>query len=159
MDALFAVPGRARYGYGNVLASDLRWVTDGRVDHLLKTRFADLDQLVTMQLALDFFADSDDVRQALTFARDQALPVSTHAGVFGACEDEQIRILDDSGALSPSYTLVHGGTLSDDAYRRIADGGAHLSISAESELDAGQGYPPTAKARQHGIPTRTGSGR
>ncbi|WNC03094.1 amidohydrolase family protein [Streptomyces sp. CGMCC 4.7035] len=42
--------------------------------------------------------------------------------------------------------------MSDDSYRRIADSGAHLSLSAESELNAGQGYPPTAKARQYGIP-------
>ncbi|GAB2981052.1 amidohydrolase family protein [Streptomyces pseudoechinosporeus] len=152
VDALSAVPGRARLAYGNAFAPDLSWVTDGRVDHLLNTRFAGPDQLVTLQLALDIFADTDDARQALKFARDRDLPVSSHAGVFGALGDDQIRFLEDSGALSPSYTLVHAAALSDDAYRRIADGGAHLSISSESELNAGQGYPPTAKARRYGIP-------
>ncbi|MFJ8114303.1 hypothetical protein [Streptomyces sp. NPDC096132] len=66
--------------------------------------------------------------------------------------DEQIHFLHDNAGLSPSTVLVHGSTLSDGAYRCIADSGAHLSISAESELNAGQGHPPTAKAREHGIP-------
>jgi 5-methylthioadenosine/S-adenosylhomocysteine deaminase len=150
VDALFAVPGRARFGYGNAYAPDLGWVVDGRVDDML-TRFAGQDQLVTMQLALDFFANTDDVLQALRFARDRNLRVSTHAGIFGSGGDAQIRFLDENNALSPSYTLVHAASLSDDAYRRIAAGGAHLSLSAESELNAGQGYPPTAAARRHGI--------
>jgi 5-methylthioadenosine/S-adenosylhomocysteine deaminase len=151
VDALFAVPGRARFGYGNAYAPDLGWVVDGRVDDML-TRFTGQDQFVTMQLALDFFANTDDVRQALRFARDRNLRVSTHAGIFGSGGDAQIRFLDENNALSPSHTLVHAASLSDDSYRRIAAGGAHLSLSAESELNAGQGYPPTAAARRHGIP-------
>jgi 5-methylthioadenosine/S-adenosylhomocysteine deaminase len=151
VDALFDVPGRARFGYGNAYSPDPRWVLDGRVDQML-ARFPGQDQLVTMQLAFDFFANTGDVRQVLQFARDRNLPVSSHAGIFGSGGDEQIRFLDENGALSPSYTLVHAATLTDDAYRRIAGSGAQLSLSAESELNAGQGYPPTAKARQHGIP-------
>lgn len=152
VDALFAVPGRARFGYGNTFAADLRWVVDGRVDQMLKTRFASTDQLVTMQLALDIFEPSDDARQALRFARDRGLPVSSHAGVFGFVGDDQIRFLHQTGALSPSYTLVHAGALSDESYQWIADSGAQLSISAESELNGGQGYPPTATARKFHIP-------
>lgn len=153
VDALSAVPGRARFAYGNASAADLGWVVDGRVDEMLKTRFTGrTDQLVTMQLALDFPTGRDDVRQALKFVRDRDLPVTSHAGVVGFAGDEQIRFLAETGALSPSYTLVHAGALSDDAYRLIADSGAYLSIAAENELSAGQGYPPTAQARQYGIP-------
>lgn len=152
VDALFAVPGRARYGHNNVYAPDFGWVTDGSVDQLLKTRFASADQLVTMQLSLDIFSGSESARQALEFARDRDLRVGHHAGVYGFVGEDQIRFLGENDGLSPSTVLVHASTLSDDAYRRIADGGAHLSISSESELNAGQGYPPTAKARQYGIP-------
>ncbi|MGJ5895282.1 amidohydrolase family protein [Streptomyces niveiscabiei] len=152
VDALFSVPGRARYAYGNSFAPDLSWVTDGRVDRLIRDRFTgNPDQLVTLQLALDV-SDTEDARRALRFARDRDLPVTTHAGVFGFSGDEQIRFLAESGALSPSYTLVHGGSLGDDAYRRIAASGAYLSVAAESESSAGQGYPPTGKAREFGIP-------
>jgi cytosine/adenosine deaminase-related metal-dependent hydrolase len=152
VDALFAVPGRARFGYGNAFASDLRWVVDGQVDKMLADRFTGQDQLVTMQLALNIGNATDDARQALRFARERDLPVSTHAGVFGMIPDSQIRFLHENGSLSPSFTLVHGGALSDDSYRRIADGGAQLSISAESEVNGGQGYPPVGPARRYGIP-------
>lgn len=152
VDALFAVPGRARFGYGNAYATDQLWVLDGQVDHMLTTRFANQDQLVTMQLAYDFFANNDDALRVLRFARERNLRVSSHTGIFGSVGDDQVRFLHENGELSPSYTLIHAATLTDDSYRRIADSGAHLSLSAESELNAGQGYPPTAKARQHGIP-------
>lgn len=153
VDALFAVPGRARFAYGNAFAPDLGWVVDGRVDRMLKKRFTGRpDQLVTMQMAFDINGDTDDARKALKFARDRDLPVTSHAGVFGFSGDEPIRFLAETGSLSPSYTLVHVGALGDDAYRLIADSGAQLSLAAESELNAGQGYPPTAKARQYGIP-------
>ncbi|MET9084890.1 amidohydrolase family protein [Streptomyces sp. NPDC004237] len=153
VDALFAVPGRARFAYGNVFAPDFGWVVDGRVDRMLKKRFNGRpDQLVTMQLALDINGATDDARRALKFARDRGLPVTTHAGLFGIAGDEQIKFLQETGSLSPSYTLVHASSLSDDAYRIIADSGAQMSVSAESELNAGQGYPATAKARQYGIP-------
>jgi cytosine/adenosine deaminase-related metal-dependent hydrolase len=151
VDALFAVPGRARFGYGNAFAPDLGWVVDGRVDAMLKSRFTSTDQLVTMQLAIDI-APAEDARRALRFALDRSLPISTHAGLFGFAPDQGLRFLEGNGALSPSTTLVHAATLSDDSYQRIADHGAQLSISAESELNAGQGYPPTAKARQYNIP-------
>ena len=152
VDALFSVPGRARFAYGNSFAPDLGWVTDGRVDRILRERFSGRpDQLVTMQLAFEA-GDTEDGRAALRFARDRGLHVSSHAGVFGRSGDEQIRFLDEFGAITPSLTLVHAGSLSDDSYRRIAAGGAHLSVASESELSAGQGYPPTAKARAFGIP-------
>lgn len=152
VDALFAVPGRARFGYGNGFAPDLDWVTDGRVDAMRESRFASDDQLVTMQMAIDVYTPSDGARRALRFALDRNLPISTHSGLFGSVGDEQIQFLEENGVLSPSYTLVHAAALGDDSYRRIADSGAQLSLSAESELNAGQGYPPTAKARQFGIP-------
>lgn len=153
VDALVAAPWRARFAYGNSLSPDLRWVVDGRVDQMLKTRFdGGRDQLVTMQLALDVDESMDGAREALAFARDRALPVTSHAGVFGWAEDPQIEFLASTGSLSPAYTLVHGGTLTDAAYRIIAEHGAQLSISAESELNGGQGYPSSARARRFGIP-------
>lgn len=154
VDALFAVPGRARFGYSNAFAPDLSWVYDGRIDQMLHSRFSSPDQLVTMQVAFDLVAFTDDARRALKYVRDRKLPFSNHAGIYGFLnhDDNEIRFLEDNDSLSPSTTLVHAAALSDDSYRRIAAHGAQLSISAESELNLGQGYPPTAKARQYGIP-------
>lgn len=93
-----------------------------------------------------------DALAALQFAREHALPVSTHAGSFGFIGDEQITALAHADALSPTFTLVHASALSDDSFRIIADSGANISVSAESEISAGMGYPATTKVRQHGIP-------
>jgi len=47
---------------------------------------------------------------------------------------------------------VHAASLSADSYHRIAATGGSASLSTESEQSAGQGYPPTWKLREHGIP-------
>jgi 5-methylthioadenosine/S-adenosylhomocysteine deaminase len=47
---------------------------------------------------------------------------------------------------------VHAASLTDDSYQRIAASGGSVSVSTESEQSAGQGYPPTWRLRQHGIP-------
>src|SRR5262249_59715328 len=57
-----------------------------------------------------------------------------------------------NGCRSPRSIYVHAATLSDDSYQRIAASGGSASVSTESEQSAGQGYPPTWKLRQHGIP-------
>ncbi|MFE6358763.1 amidohydrolase family protein [Streptomyces sp. NPDC057806] len=151
VDALMSVPGRARWAYGRI-GPDLSWVTGGEVDRIRAARFSADDQLVTMQLALDLPPDLSAADAALSHAAKQALPVTTHAGVFGIVGDAAVAHLARRDALSPSTTLVHAASLSDDSYRRIADSGACLSLSAESELNAGQGYPPTGAARRFGIP-------
>jgi 5-methylthioadenosine/S-adenosylhomocysteine deaminase len=151
VEALLASKGRARFGYGNQFDPTTRWVVSGAVDQLINRHFSSPGGLVSLQLATDVTDMGDDMRAALRFARDRGLPVSSHVGVFNAYKDDQIQFLSDGGYLSPSYTLVHADTLSDDSYRRIADSGASLSLSVESEASSGQGYPPTAKARQLGV--------
>ncbi|MEJ1229620.1 MAG: amidohydrolase family protein [Galbitalea sp.] len=53
---------------------------------------------------------------------------------------------------APENIYVHAATLSDDSYQRIAATGGSVSLSTESELSCGQGYPPSWILRQHGIP-------
>jgi cytosine/adenosine deaminase-related metal-dependent hydrolase len=54
--------------------------------------------------------------------------------------------------MTPSTIYVHASSLSADSYNRIAATGGSASLSTESEQSAGQGYPPTWKLREHGIP-------
>ncbi|MEV0224941.1 amidohydrolase family protein [Streptomyces sp. NPDC050704] len=154
VDALTAVPGRARWAYGR-FGFDTSWVTSGEVERIRAARFSSDDQLVTMQLALDLSSDDFAAAAAVAALRHagrQSLPVTMHTGIFGLNPDALIAHLADNGFLSPTTTLVHAATLTDDSYRRIADSGAFVSLSAESELNAGQGYPPTGAARRFGIP-------
>ncbi|MFD2685183.1 amidohydrolase family protein [Streptomyces phyllanthi] len=152
-DALFDSKGRARLAYGNIFAPPQEWIGNGDVDRLLRTRFSSKNQLVTLQLAWDAPWDTAfPDRPAWEFARDRDLMVTQHAGVWGFPLDLGIKILHDNGFLLPTNTYVHASSLGDDSYRMIADTGGNVSISAESELNAGQGYPPTGKIRRHGIP-------
>lgn len=150
VDAHAGLPARIRFGYGNAAAMDLGWVRRDLCRIRDSRTWAD-GELLTLQAAIDVFP-ADGVAETLHWVREQGLPISSHAGLFGMLGDEQIEFLADNALLGPDITLVHAASLSDDSYRRIADSGAKLSISAESELNAGQGYPPTNKAREFGIP-------
>src|SRR6202012_4045614 len=85
-------------------------------------------------------------------ARELGLPVTTHAGVWGATSDASIRLMHEHGFMTPETTYVHSATLTTDSYQRIAASGGSISVATESEQSAGQGYPPTWQLRKHGIP-------
>ena len=76
-------------------------------------------------------------------ARELGVPVTTHAGVWGATSDDGIRLMHEHGFMTPETVYVHAATLSADSYQRIAATGGSVSVSTESEQSAGQGYPPT----------------
>jgi cytosine/adenosine deaminase-related metal-dependent hydrolase len=78
--------------------------------------------------------------------------VTTHAGVWGATNDDGIRLMHEHGFATPETVYVHAATLTTDSYQRIAASGGSVSVSTESEQSAGQGYPPTWQVRRHGIP-------
>ncbi|MGW3624164.1 amidohydrolase family protein [Streptomyces sp. NPDC000880] len=152
-DALFDSNGRARLAYSNLSAPPEEWVTAGDVDRLLRSRFSSKNQLVTMQLAWDTPMDpAFPERPAWEFARDRDLMVTQHAGIWEYAPDNSLQTLFDNGFMLPTNTYVHGGSFPDYAYGMIADTGGNVSVSAESELNAGQGYPPTGRVRANGIP-------
>ncbi len=91
-------------------------------------------------------------RGAFEAARELGLRVTTHAGVWGATNDDSIRLMWEGGFMTPDVTYVHAATLTEDSYQRIAASGGTASVSTESEQSAGQGYPPTWALRKHGIP-------
>jgi hypothetical protein len=74
------------------------------------------------------------------------------AGVWGATNDDGIRLMHEHGFMTPENIYVHAATLEPDSYHRIAATGGSVSVSTESEQSAGQGYPPTWRLRQHAIP-------
>ena len=89
---------------------------------------------------------------AFEVARELGLPVTTHAGVWGATNDDGIRLMHENGFATPDTVYVHAATLDTDSYLRIAASGGSVSVSTESEQSAGQGYPPTWQVRRFDIP-------
>jgi cytosine/adenosine deaminase-related metal-dependent hydrolase len=104
-------------------------------------------------MAFDVTGDPEFPEQkAYEVARELGVPVTTHAGVWGATNDDGIRLAHEAGFLDESSIFVHAATLSADSYHRIAASGGSVSVATESEQSAGQGYPPTWVLRTHGIP-------
>ncbi|MEV0801017.1 amidohydrolase family protein [Kribbella sp. NPDC050281] len=150
-DALRAVPGRFVLAYGNIQAGPWQWSADPAVRAFLE-RIRDDDEL-GLQLAFDVTGDpAFPERAAFEVARDLGVGVTTHAGVWGATNDDGIRLMYENGFMTPQNIYVHSATLTEDSYQRMAATGGSVSVSTESEQSAGQGYPPTWQVRKYGIP-------
>ena len=150
VDALQSVPGRYVLAYGNIQAGPWEWTADPAVRAFLERRRGDL---YGWQLAFDVTGDpAFPEKAAYEVARELGVPVTTHAGVWGATNDDGIRLAHEAGFLNESNIFVHAATLSPDSYHRIAATGGSVSVSTESEQSAGQGYPPTWALRAHNIP-------
>jgi cytosine/adenosine deaminase-related metal-dependent hydrolase len=151
VDALRAVPGRFVLAYGNIQAGPWEWTADPA----FRSFFGRLpaSDMLGFQLAFDVTGDpAVPEKAAFEAARELGLPVTTHAGVWGATNDDGIRLMHENGFMTPENVYVHAATLSTDSYQRIAATGGSISVSTESEQSAGQGYPPTWQVRRHGIP-------
>ena len=150
VDALAAVPGRFLLAYGNIQDAPANWTGTSELRDFLDRRRGDVEGF---QLAFDVTGDpSFPEKPAFEVARDLGLPVTTHAGVWGATNDDGIRLMYEHGFMAPETIYVHAATLSADSYHRIAATGGSVSVSTESEQSAGQGYPPTWALRSHDIP-------
>ena len=152
-DALEAVPGRFVLAYGNLLGAPWQWTKAPAFADFIRRRIDGHSDTLRMQIAFDVTGDpAFPEKAAFKVARDFNLPVTTHAGVWGATNDNGIRLMYDHGFMTPSTVYVHAATLSEDSYHRIAATGGSTSVSTESEQSAGQGYPPTWLLRRHNIP-------
>ncbi|MCI2418152.1 amidohydrolase family protein [Saccharopolyspora sp. K220] len=153
VEALRALPGRFVLAYGNILGAPWEWANDSRFRDFVSRYFSAPDEMLSLQLAFDVTGDAEfPERGAFEAARELDLPVTTHAGVWGATTDDGIRLMWEHGFMTPKVTYVHATTLAEDSYQRIAASGGTASVSTESEQSAGQGYPPTWRLRKHGIP-------
>jgi 5-methylthioadenosine/S-adenosylhomocysteine deaminase len=153
VDALQAVPGRFVLAYGNIQKGPWEWSADPSFRDFVNRRITPGDDMLGFQLAFDVPGDpAFPEKAAFEVARELGVPVTTHAGVWGATTDDGIRLMHEHGFMTPQTVYVHSATLSRDSYQRIAATGGSVSVATESEQSAGQGYPPTWALREHGIP-------
>jgi cytosine/adenosine deaminase-related metal-dependent hydrolase len=152
-DALEAVPGRFVLAYGNIQDAPANWTASPGFRSFVDRRMSGSRDMLGFQLAFDVTGDpSFPEKPAFEVARELGVPVTTHAGVWGATNDDGIRLMHEHGFMAPETVYVHAASLSPDSYHRIAATGGSVSVSTESEQSAGQGYPPTWALRKHDIP-------
>ncbi|HUC57798.1 MAG TPA: amidohydrolase family protein [Streptosporangiaceae bacterium] len=153
VEALKEVPGRFILAYGNIQQGPWEWSATPEFRDFVSRHFTGGDDMLGFQMAFDVPGDEAfPERAAFEVARDLGVPVTTHAGVWGATNDNGIRLMYENGFMTPQTIYVHAATLTPDSYHRIAATGGSVSVSTESEESAGQGYPPTWQLRQHDIP-------
>ena len=153
VDALTEVPGRFVLAYGNIQQGPWEWSAAPEFRDFVARRFGSANDMLGFQMAFDVTGDpAFPERAAFEVARELGVPVTTHAGVWGATNDDGIRLMHENGFMTPSPIYVHAATLTRDSYNRIAATGGSASVSTESEQSAGQGYPPTWRLREHDIP-------
>ncbi len=82
-----------------------------------------------VQLAFDVTGDpAFPEKAAFEVARELGIPVTTHAGVWGATNDDGIRLMHENGFMTPETVYVHASTLTRDSYQRIAATGGSISV-------------------------------
>jgi len=153
VDALRSIPGRYVLAYGNIQQAPWEWSAAPEFRSFARRLIDAADDMLGFQLAFDVTGDPEfPEKAAYEAARELGVPVTTHAGVWGATNDDGIRLAHEHGFLDERSVFVHAATLTPDSYHRIAATGGSVSVSTESEQSAGQGYPPTWALRAHGIP-------
>lgn len=153
LDALESVRGRFVLAYGNLAQGPWEWSTSQEFREFYKRRIDGKGDMLGFQMAFDVTGDEAfPEKAAFEVARELDVYVTTHAGVWGATNDNGIRLIHENGFGTEKVIYVHSTTLSDDSYLRIAASGGSVSVATESEQSAGQGYPPTWKLREFGIP-------
>jgi 5-methylthioadenosine/S-adenosylhomocysteine deaminase len=152
VDALEAVPGRFVLAYGNIQQAPWEWSHSPEFRDFVNRRMHRTDML-GFQMAFDVTGDpAFPEKAAYEAARELGATVTTHAGVWGATNDDGIRLAYEHGFMQPGNIYVHAATLSPDSYHRIAATGGSVSVSTESESSCGQGYPSSYTLRSYDIP-------
>lgn len=100
----------------------------------------------------------DVSREEIALARELAAHrISMHVAM-GAYDGggEFVRQLGDAGELDEDCLFVHGSSLTDVELAYLADTGAALSVTPETELQMAMGHPVAARAAAAGVRTSLG---
>ena len=122
------------------------------VVRLRKTRFASDDALVTLGLAIlgPHYSTYDVAVSDFKLAREFGLIASMHcAGAEARTPDGWDRLRAD-GLLGDNNNIVHGNDLSDEQLKFMLDRGVSFSLTPESEMVQGHGFPITGRLRKLG---------
>lgn len=94
----------------------------------------------------------------IDFARELAIGrLSCHVAMGAASRDARlVERLAEAGLLGPELLFVHGASLTDRELKLIAEHGASVSVTPETEVQMGMGHPATGRVLAAGACTSLG---
>lgn len=124
---------------------------------LAQQYFSSKDALVTMGMAPEeavLWPGSDTAVIQFNLARELGARIFWHANVLkhNGVFPRDVAALHELGLLRDDLVLVHVNFTDDDEWQMMADVGATVALTPDTELQMGMSWSPTIKAREHGIP-------
>lgn len=137
---------RAAFGYFEGWGDASKYPGDAR--RIKAEHFASDDQLLTMVMGGEIYLPFHE--EAWALARELNIPVALHVvGTFGM--QPVFDQLAEAGKFGPDNIFIHMTGMSDMAWRKAADAGAHVSLSVPIEMQMRHGSPPLQQALDLGI--------
>ncbi len=129
---------------------------------LATQEFSSRDARVTLGVAPEeavFSGDPERTRAQFEFARDMDARVFWHCNSGGDAStySRDVALIDELGVLGPELTLVHMHNTHDDEWQRVADSGASVAFTPETEMQMGMMWPSTKICESLGVPISIGT--
>jgi len=120
----------------------------GDAARLRKQYFSSEDQLLSMVMGGEIYLPGHE--ESWRIGRELSLPIALHVvGTFGMAStfDDLAR----AGKFGPDNIFIHMTGMSDMAWEKVAESGAHVSLSVPIEMTMRHGMPPLQKCLDRGI--------
>jgi cytosine/adenosine deaminase-related metal-dependent hydrolase len=137
---------RAVFGYFEGWGDASKYPGDAR--RIKAEHFASDDQLLTMVMGGEIYLPFH--KEAWALGRELGIPIALHVvGTFGM--QPVFDQLAEAGRFGPDNIFIHMTGMSDMAWKRAADAGAHISLSVPIEMQMRHGNPPLQQALDLGF--------
>ncbi|GGA96204.1 amidohydrolase family protein [Allosediminivita pacifica] len=146
IEGMKAVGRRGVFGYFEGYGPDLQYPQDAR--RIRDEHFASDDQLLTMLMGGEVYLPGVDPMELWNLGKELDLMIGLH--VVGS-----LGMQETMDSLIPHYTdkhlFIHMTGMSDAAWNRAQEVGAHVSLSVPIEMQMRHGMPPIQKALDMGM--------
>lgn len=137
---------RAVFGYFEGWGERAQYPADAR--RIKAQHFASDDQLLTMVMGAEIYLPGYE--NAWATGRELNIPLAMHiVGTFGMAPT--FDALAEAGQFGPDCIFIHMTGMSDMAWKKAADAGAHVSLSVPIEMQMRHGVPPIQKCLNLGM--------
>ncbi len=141
-----AVGRRGVFGYFEGYGSGLQYPQDAR--RIRKEHFASDDQLLTMIMGGEVYLPDVDPIVLWDMGKELDLPVALH--VVGSL-NMQAKMDSLVDRYTSNHLFIHMTGMSDLAWEKARDAGAHISLSVPIEMSMRHGMPPILKVLEMGM--------